>query len=162
MNAKKPMFLAILGLLIMIIGFGCARYGKLRLQSGPGQRMTIHTLKENWQNYNVLYAGLNVNHPSAVIFDRKDDNTALVGDRWLKVEDKQTLSNIVDYIQTEVSRSNYYPRLWKVLGPEDQMYAYMFSSWDRAVMKVVNDNTLYVNDIPLPPSLAIFGRGESK
>ncbi|MGD2126263.1 MAG: hypothetical protein PVG99_09300 [Desulfobacteraceae bacterium] len=157
MNRKRYMPAAVAGLLLAFIISGCASYGKLRLESGPEKKMTTETLNKNWRDYTIYYAGLNEKHPSAVMFDRKDDDRAVVGDRWFKVENKEDLVDLIDYIQRETPIGKYYPRLWKVLGPDDHLYGYMVSAWNHAVMKVVDDKTMYVHDLPLPPNLAADG-----
>jgi len=46
-----------------------------------------------------------------------------------------------------------------VYGPDGHLYGYMFTSWDHAVMRMVDEKTLFVNDIPMPPYLAIDKKG---
>ena len=60
---KNAVFASVMILLLM--GAGCGSYGKLRLQSGPGEIMTTQQLEESWQKYNVLATGVERNVPSA-------------------------------------------------------------------------------------------------
>jgi hypothetical protein len=136
---------------------GCGSYGKLRLQSGPGETMTIQQLKENWQKYNILFTGVEPNVPSAIIFDRKDDGREIIGDRWWELKDYKTLSDTIGWIEAQVTAGPYYPRLWKMLGPDDHLYGYMFTGWDSAVMTIGDDKTMRVQDLPMPPYLAVSG-----
>lgn len=139
---------------------GCGSYGKLRLQSGPGETMTIQKLKENWQNYHILATGIEPGVPSAIVFDRKDDGRNVIGERWWDLEDYGSVSKTIDRIEAEISSGFSYPRLWKILGPDEHLYGYMFTSWDSAVMIVGEDNTLSLLDIPMSPSMAVGGPGE--
>jgi len=36
------------------------------------------------------------------------------------------------------------------LGPDDQFYGYLFFAWDYAVIKAVDDKTMYVYDLESP------------
>jgi hypothetical protein len=150
---------AILILMIsLLVGFaGCGSYGKLRLQSGPGETMTIQQLKENWQKYNILFTGVEPNVPSAIVFDRKDDDRNIIGDRWWEMKDAKTLSDTIELIQHQTIVGFYYPRLWKILGSDDYLYGYMFTAWDHAVMHEVDNKTLSVLDLPEPPFLSANG-----
>jgi len=136
---------------------GCGSYGKLRLQSGPGETMTIQQLEENWQKYNILCTGVEPNVPSAIIFDRKDDDREMIGERWWELKDYKTLSETIGWIEAQVPAGPYYPRLWKILGPDDHLYGYMFTAWDHAVMTVGDDKTMRVLDLPVSPFLAVSG-----
>jgi hypothetical protein len=157
---KKGVGLVSLISLFLIVA-GCASYGRLRLQSGPGETMTIQQLKENWQNYHILATGVEPNVPSAIIFDRKDDDREIIGERWWEVKDYKSVSETIGWIETQISPGPYYPRLWQILGPDGHLYGYMFTSWDSAVMTVGEDKNLRVMDIPMPPSMAV-GAGDMR
>jgi len=157
---KKYIYPAIIVPLLAFLISGCTcfkGYGKIRLQSGPGKKVTIRELEDNWHDYNIYYAGyyggLSIKHPSAVMFDPKNDNRALVGERWTKVQDQKTFSRLISSIQSQKAR--YYPRLWRILGPDDQFYGYLFSAWRQVpvVIKVLDDKTMFVYDLPMPPYL---------
>jgi len=121
--------------------------------------VTIHDLKENWNDYIIYYAGyygsLSIKHPSAVMFDPRKDNKGLAGDKWTRVKDKQTLSELISSIQGQDSVSGLYPRLWRILGPDEQFYGFFFSAWDHVVTRMIDNKTLWVYDLPMPPYLSI-------
>jgi hypothetical protein len=150
---KVVVVVPLISLLVMVAG--CASYGKLRLQSGPGETMTTQQLKENWEKYRILATGLHMGVPSAIIFDRKDDGREIIGERWWELKDYKSLSETIDRIQAQGPMAQYYPRLWKMLGPDDHLYGYMFTAWDHATMTTGDDKTMWVRDIPLPPFLTI-------
>jgi hypothetical protein len=137
---------------------GCANYGKLRLQSGPGETMTTQQLKENWQKYYILATGVEPNVPSAIIFDRRDDGREIIGDRWWELKDYKAVAETIAWIEAQNQPAPYYPRLWKMLGPDEHLYGYMFTAWDHAVMPIGDDKTMTVLDIPMPPALAVGGK----
>lgn len=160
MNMKRYICPAATVLVSILFMSGCSslkNYGKLRLQSRHEKKVTIEELKENWHDYNIYYAGyyggLSIKHPSAVMFDPKKDKKALVGDKWTKIEDRETLSKLISSIQSQ--KANYYPRLWRILGPDQQFYGYLFTALDRVavVIKVVDDKTMWVFNLPRPPYL---------
>jgi hypothetical protein len=156
---KHALFsVAILSAALLVSGCALNRYGKLSMPDSADP-VTVERLLENWESYEIYYTGLHAGHPSAVLFDRKDDDRNFMTDRWFKVRDKEMLHDLVDAVQRQLPISGYYPRLWRVLGPDGHLYGYLFTSWDHAVMKSVDEKTLFVNDIPMPPYLAIDGDG---
>jgi hypothetical protein len=60
-------------------------------------------------------------------------------------------------IEAQVLIQPYYPRLWKILGPDEYLYGYMFTAWDHAVMPIGDDKTMRAMDLPMPPFLAVGG-----
>jgi hypothetical protein len=152
---KSAVLVSLIGLLLVIAG--CASYGQLRLQSGPGETVTIQQLKENWQNYHILATGVEPNVPSAVLFDRKDDGREMIGERWWELRDYKSVSDTIGWIENQISTGPYHPRLWKILGPDEHLYGYLFTAWDHAVMTVGDDKTMRVMDLPVPPYLEVGG-----
>jgi hypothetical protein len=152
---RGAVFVSLISLFLIVAG--CGSYGKLRLQSGPGETLTTQQLKENSQKYNVLATGVEPNVPSAIIFDRKDDNREIIGERWWELRDYKVVSETVDWIEAQDPVGAYYPRLWKILGPDEHLYGYMFTAWDHAVMFVRDDKTMRIMDLPVPPFLAVSG-----
>jgi hypothetical protein len=142
---------------LFLMGAGCASYGKLRLQCGSGKTMTTQQLKENWEKYHVLATGVEPSVPSAILFDRKDDNREIHGERWWELKDSKTVSETIGWIEAQDPVGGYYPRLWEILGPDDHLYGYMFTAWDHAVLMIGDDNILKVLDLPVPPFLAVSG-----
>lgn len=144
--------------LLLALASGCGRYATLRLPA-PTEGVTIQSLQENWRDYDVYYAGVHAGHPSAVMFDRKDDDGVIVTNRWFKPRDKALLDDIIDSIQRQVPVGGYRPRLWRITGPDGHVYGYMFTSWNHAAMSMVGEKKLLVRDLPMPPYLAIDGAG---
>jgi len=124
-------------------------YGKVRLSSEYGDDLTIEKLQENWDDYHVSYAGLSPSNPAAIMFDPKNDGQKLVGDRWTKVENGETVSEIISWIRTYMQ---FHPRLHVILGPDNRLYGYVFYPWlaDNIIAKLIDDRTLYVYDLQSP------------
>lgn len=155
---RRRCTLALAVFLVGLLVSSCAftRYGRLSMPD-RADSVTVETLVKNWEDYEIYYAGLHAGHPSAVLFDRKDDDRGFMTGRWFEVKDKDVLDGLVDSIQRQLPISVYSPRLWEVVGPDGHLYGYMFTSWNHAVMKPVDEKTLFVNDLALPPYLAIDG-----
>jgi len=167
MKRRKNLYLTFIVFVLIFFISGCShfsRYGKLRQQSRDGNRVTIQDLKENWNDYIIYYAGyygsLSIKHPSAVMFDPRNDSKKLVGDKWTMVKDKHTLSELISSIQSQESIGGFYPRLWRILGPDEELYGFLFTAWDHVVTKVIDDKVMWVYDLPSPPYLSIDGDGE--
>jgi len=152
MNMKECCYLAAIALFFTTFMIGCSwlkNYGKLRIESGPGKKVAIEELIERWQSYDVYYAGISLESPSAVMFDPKGDGRKLVSDKWIVVKNQQELSTLVNWIDANIPFS---PVLWIVLGPDSQFYGYMYSAWNHVLIKVVDESTLWVDNLPLPPT----------
>ena len=148
MNAEKYVNLAVIGFVLIFLMSGCANYGKFRLESGQAEKMTIQELQENWGDYSIYYADWrSVGWTGGIIFDPKKDDKTLVGDKWMKVEDKETLSQVVASIEAK----NRYPRLYQILGPNNEFYGYMYLGPRRdnvnVFAKVIDSNSLRVSDL---------------
>jgi hypothetical protein len=162
MTIKRYIRLALMAVVLMYIIPGCSGYGKLRLQSRYGDDVTIEKLQENSSDYTVYYAGYAVNNPSGIMFDPKNnDKTLLPSDRWTKLDDKESVIEVISWIKIQDS-SYYHPRLYRILGPDDQFYGYLYSAWDHLLTKVVDGKTLWVYDLPAPPHYEDGPDGEQK
>jgi hypothetical protein len=140
-----------------LAAYGCASYGTVRSQMVYDNRITVQGLLKDWQNYNIYFTGHGRGHPSAVLFEPKDDDRGVIADRWWKVEKYEILTDLVDSIQRQLPIAYYYPRLLELVGPDNNRYGYVFTSWDHVVAKLVDDRTMVIYDLPLPPYLAIDG-----
>ncbi len=153
MNAEKYVNMAVIGFVLIFLMSGCANYGKLRLQSGRAEKMTIQELQENWDDFSIYYADWrSVGWTGGIIFDPKKDGKTLVGDKWMKVEDEETLSQVI----TSIEAKNSYPRLYQILGPNDEFYGYMYLGPSRhfvtVTAKVIDSNSLWISDLQPPTS----------
>jgi len=155
MKKRFRSILVVAGLVLAVCG--CASHPYVRSQMVYGNRITVQNLVKDWQDYTIYFAGHGRGHPSAVLFKPKNDDRGVIADRWWKVEDYETLTDLVDSIQRQLPIAYYYPKLLELLGPDNHRYGYVFTSWDHVVAKLVDDRTLVVYDLPLPPYLAIDG-----
>ena len=148
MNAEKYVNLAVIGFIFIFLMSGCANYGKLRIESGHAEKVTIQDLKQNWDDYSIYYADWwTVGWPGGIIFDPKRDGNTLFGDKWMKVEDQETLSQVISSIEAK----NPYPRLYQILGPNYEFYGYMYlgPSLNNVTVfsRVIDSNSLWISDL---------------
>ncbi len=149
MKAIKPV-LFLTGISVLLLFFsGClGNYGKTRMTSGD-HNLTIQQLKENWQNYDILYAGLSTDSPSAIMFGPRADGKRLMGEKWMPVTDASVVEEIVGWLESYV---NFPPMLYEILSPENVFFGYIYTSpTEQIVIKQIDPETLEVEDIPLPP-----------
>lgn len=137
---------AIMGLSFAACG-PSTRYGRLAID---GQEMTIDKLAARWQDYHISYAGVDVNIPNAILFDPKgDDKTITLQKYWSPVHSHEELRELLGSM---LSFTFYPPRLYKVIGPNNQVFGYLYTLDTEAHIKVINDKTLWIDDMTLRPS----------
>ena len=135
---------------VLCVTAGCfGNYGKIRMVSGD-HNATIMELKENWENYDILYAGLSTDAPSAIMFGPKADGKRLMGKKWVPVTDRAVLDEIIDWLNSYV---NFPPFLYEILTPENVFFGYIYTSaTEQIVIKQIDPETLELENIPLPPT----------
>ena len=97
MKSRFGSVLVLAALVLML--YGCASHGNVRCPMVYGNRITVQDLVEDWQNYTVYFTGHGRGHPSAVLFEAKNDDRVIIADRWWKVETYEILTDLVDSIQ---------------------------------------------------------------
>ena len=151
MNFKKYLNAILLILISIILLIGCNNYAKLVYEDKYKAELSINNIIENWDDYYIYYSGYDVDNVAGVLFDPKgDDKTLTPTDRWIRVESKDTVSELMEWINL-YDYPGYSPRLFKVLGPDDNLYGYVYTGWHRVVAKVVDEKTMLVFDLPDPP-----------
>lgn len=150
---KKYTFISVFLTAMMISS--CAswsnNYGKLRIIPKSHNQVTIQDLIDKWEDYNIYYSdkyeGYNVRAALGIMFDPKNNETTLVGDRWKKVENQKDLIEMTKWIY---SNTQYEPWLNEILGPDGKFYGYLYYSYGFVTLKVVDDNTMYVFNLEEP------------
>ena len=137
---------------------GClGNYGKIRLAPGD-PAATLQDLKNNWENYDILYAGLAVDTPSALMFGPRADGKRLIGKKWVPVTDPSVLNEIIEWLN---AYANSPPTLYEILSPEGVFFGYIYTSpTEQIVIKQIDPETLELDNIPLPP--IDYGPGEGR
>ncbi len=134
-----------------IIITGCSGYGKLVNKSKNEAEVTIEKLIKNSDDYDIHYFGHGTKFVSGIIFDPKKDNKKLLpGDMWVGINEQTTISDIVKRIKGS-DFPGFIPTLYKIIGPEDSFYGYLFTGWFHIVLKKIDDNTLSVYGLDDPP-----------
>jgi len=155
MEPKKYIFSSVL--LIALIIFGCVswqkNYGKLKtIPKGPNH-LTIQNLIDKWDDYHIYssdqYAGLGFRSPLGIMFDPKNNDTMLVGDRWKRVNDQKTLTDMTKRISLVTQHE---PWLNEILGPDGLLYGYLYYSYGVVTLKMVSDKKMYIFNLEEPPN----------
>jgi hypothetical protein len=150
---KKYRFLVIILIALIISGFTPLekKYGKLEIVPKGQDQLTIQNLVDNWDDYNIYYsdkyAGYSARSPLAIIFDPKNNDTMLVGNRWKKVKDQKDLIEMTQWI---CPTTPHEPFLNKILGPYGEFYGYLYYSCGCVNCKKVGDKLMYVFNLEAP------------
>jgi hypothetical protein len=136
-------FIVLMAILVVPQAAIGRHYGKLELASKGSDSMSIGKLQKDWQNYSVYYVGVDISTAYAAVFLPKSAAKSLTGDRWSEVKDQDTVRRLISTIHSRniAERS---ARLWKILGPDREVYGYMYSARSWAVIKPEN-GSLSVN-----------------
>jgi len=155
---KKHKFPSVffIALSVLIIS-GCVswqkNYGKLKYIPKESNEITIQTLIDKWDDYHIYssdqYAGPGFRSPLGIMFDPKNNDTMLVGDRWKKVKDQNTLAEMTKRI---FLATQYEPWLNEILGPDGRFYGYLYYSYGVVTLKMVGDKKMYIYNLEQPPN----------
>jgi hypothetical protein len=154
METKKYILLSVL--LIVLIISGCVswqkNYGHLKIIPKDQNQVTIQKLIDKWDDYDIYYSdiydGYSVRSPLGILFDPKNNDTTIVGDRWKKVKDQKDLIEMTQWIYPT---TEFYPWLNEILGPDGRFYGYLFYSYGVVTLKVVGDKKMYIFNLEEPP-----------
>lgn len=140
------------GLMSLILLPGCSGYGRLSLVSGQARdAVTVERLIENSNDYDVHYSGYAVNNPSGIMFDPKADDRMLVpSERWIKIKNSETVSEVVGWIKVH-DYPWYDPKLYEIVGPDNDLYGYLFTGWQHVKLEAMETGKLFVYDLRSPP-----------
>jgi hypothetical protein len=151
MSLKKYLYLALIIAFLLSITSGCAttqQYGKLGYAQTTEPKMTLEQLVENWKDYDIYYSGVHDKYVYGVMFDPKDDERKLVGHEWWEpVETQEDLSELILWINV----LPFEPMLWKILDPDNQLYGFIYTLRHPVMIKVVDNQTLWVDELTFPP-----------
>lgn len=150
MNAKYFKGMIILSVALTFIISGCAGMqgqGRLDNASSGGDGVTIQSLTNDWQDYDIYFSGFYAENATSVVFDRKSDakGIRLTGTGWTKIGDDGTLRAAVNSIMVN---ADFTPRVWNVVGPENDSHGYIYTGWKLVTVRAVDQNTVSINGIP--------------
>ena len=147
-HLKNFSFLAVIFTVLWFVSGCLGNYGKMRVAS-VDYNATIRQLKTNWDNYDILYAGLSTDSPAAIMFVPRTDGKRLIGKKWMPVTKKSEFDEIVRWLESNVE---FLPTLYEVLSPQGVFFGYIYvSDMVLIVIKQIDPETLEVEDMPLPP-----------
>ncbi|MGB2927719.1 MAG: hypothetical protein WBB70_02280 [Desulfobacterales bacterium] len=150
---KKYRFLSIILIALFISGFTpmVKKYGKLKIVPKGQSQLILQDLIDKWDDYNIYYSdkysGYSARSPLGIMFDPKNNDTMLVGDRWKKVKDQKDLIEMTQWI---CPTTLHEPFLNKIFGPDSQFYGYLYYSCGCVNCKMVGDKKMYVYNLEAP------------
>lgn len=146
---KMLIMVGMLSLLALATSAWSWNYGRLSASSYVGKSMTISQLYENWDNYHIYYAGPSLAWATAIMFDPKDDKRKVVTHKWWEaVKDREMLFDLVGMLEGNVAE----PSMLKVVGPDDRLYGYIYTPYNHAYIKKIDEKTLWIDEMTTPPS----------
>ena len=133
-------------ILLFVIIAGCSgNYGKVRKQAGNVDKVTLAELRDNWDDYDIHYGMRSSRWASAIMFDPKNNDTKLVGDSWIKIEDPETLNEKIE----EIGRQYDFAKVHIIEGADNQVYGYIYyPTYLYVPVEIADDRTLYVSSLP--------------
>ncbi len=143
----KMMALVFLATLLVA---GCVTLKSSGLFVAPGYKgdtITLKQIRDNLDNFDVFFMGLTEEMPTALLFDPKDDDKRVVGDRWEKVTNLDKIDDMIAFVK---SFTEFDPRLFAVMGPDNQVYGYLLSPRVGIATRVIDDKTIYIYGIRSP------------
>ena len=153
MKNRYSICIAVALLSIMLLSTGCASHGKLSVIPRGEKNALLADLAAHTDQYIVHYHGNSEKLVSGIIFDPIDDGKRIQpeGFLWQEVSHSDTIAGIIDTISRTTNFPNYFPRLNRILGPEGDVYGYLFTGWSHVRIKPVDENTVRVFGLKDPP-----------
>ena len=135
------------GMVLVFLIVGCVSKGgdrgRIVAQSPKGEQITIQQLTDDFAKYKVYYAGTKPADAVTVLFGPKDNDKTITPDKWWnKVGDQASLSNITSWMQTRNAAS--LPFVQFVMGPNSQVFGYVYSFSFQIRTRVVSDKEMIV------------------
>ena len=135
-------------ILVVALALGCAGtggYGKLRVEEGG---MTVETLVNNSQNYDIYWAGIDPSTAVAVLFDPKNDGKTLqVGARWTRVSDRDTVKRMAGVIKQTQEGGGFIAKLRVIMNQDGATFGYVYTGVSEMVITVIDDKTMRVESL---------------
>ena len=146
-GTKKNIGMSVVGIVLVFFIAGCVSNkdarGRVIAQPRGGERISIQQMTDDFAKYKVYYAGIKPAEAVSVLFIPKDSDTTLTPDRWWNiVNDQESLSTIVKWI---LARGDVHlPTVQLIMGPNSQMFGYIYTYNIFTKLKVVNDKEMIV------------------
>ncbi len=145
---------AVLAAMFIVFISGCSgHHGRIRKQFDTANKVTLAELRKNWNEYDIFYSTRNGRWAAGVIFDPQNNDTKIVGDSWIKIEDYETLSRSINEITMVYSNAEVH----NIEGPDRQIFGYIYyPSHLNLIVRRIDERTLHVSRLPefrAPPAI---------
>ena len=138
--------LAVLAALFLVCISGCSgHHGRISKQTGNANNVNVAELKKNWNDHDIYYSTRNGRWAAGVIFEPKSNDTKIVGDSWIKIEDHETLSRSINEVNMMYSNA----KVHNIEGPDGQIFGYIYyPSHLNLIVRRIDERTLHVSRLP--------------
>ncbi|RLB40204.1 MAG: hypothetical protein DRH12_10375 [Deltaproteobacteria bacterium] len=150
MKSLNRYILALIPAMACLMAVGCVTIKSNGPASAPGYKggtITLAEIRSHAEDFDIYWAGLSDDMPTAIFFDPKDDDKRIIGDRWEKVTEPEKLDGMISFVESYLQ---FDPRLFALIGPNKEVFGYVFSPNFIIQTKLVNENTIYIYDIKSP------------
>lgn len=132
---------------LLAAALGCAGIAKLQPEQRGAGASVIQDLSSKWESYTTYAAIWPGSKPVALLFDLRADDRAIFAEGWTKVDTREDLTSLIGGLQAGQS-----PRLFQVLGPDGQLFGYLYTAVAGLQAQVVDAKTVRFYPVKPPPS----------
>jgi len=157
LSSQLTLFLRTTVLLGIIVCAGCAGYGQARYQGIVQGRDVLELMMADFEDYHVYYSGMSENFPSGIIFDPKDDDKTVAQKGWIRVETRELARELFCNLERY---HHLRPLLYSLVGEDDRHYGYIYTSYKQIVVRQLEENKIYVYEMPIAPHLKYEQNGD--
>ena len=148
---RLSLSLGLISLLCVCLVCGCAPSAKFRMESRDRdlEQAMIDRLVQRFDDFNVYTYEWRANIPAAVFFEAKnDDKKVIFSEGWRKLNSREELDRIRHFGRDV--RAKLDVRLYRVMGPDDELWAFFMAAWNQLPHKLLDERTMEVFSIPTP------------
>jgi len=135
---------------VVLLLIGCAGFGKLQVECLYNCEQDVQSFVDNFEDYVVYYAGQDTDLPAAILFDPRDDDREIRPGRWKDLNDPNEARHIIDILEAGIQFS---PKLYQVLGEQQDVYGYLFTPYQHVPVKQVAPKAVQLNYLRQPRHL---------
>ena len=147
MEKKGCVCLALVSIISLLLIYGCASGGRLKVQSGSDTKVFLKDIEKNKDKYIIHANEWPAGEVAAIVFDPKDDNRTIENDGWTKVTSQEQLSNLIARSDRLIFR-----QFFKIVGSNDDLYGYLLGGERYVWIGVVDENTLKLHNTRWSPA----------
>jgi len=142
---RRPIGTLFFVLAAFLVLSACAGVTRVRQIPRDIQENVLHELLEQWEDYRIFATLWRGGQVRAIIFNPRDEDKRILADRWVQVQSKEEVLRLVLHIKSGQS-----PRVFKIFGPQDTLFGYLYAPNADLQIQALNDQTIKVYEIKPP------------